>query len=400
MAEENSTDKARAYVFELMHCLAQQGGSDLYIMAGTPPAVKVGGKLKRIGEEKLMPAQTMALATSLMDQRLRDEFMESSECNFAVSVPNISRFRVNAYIQRGSASMVIRQISTNIPTLEELHMPLVLKNLVMAKRGLVVLVGATGQGKSTTMAALVEHRNENAEGHIITIEDPLEFIHTHKNSLVSQREVGTDTESAAVALRNAMRQAPDVISVGEVHDRETVESALEVAETGHLCICTLHANNTQQAMERLASFFPPEERRQLMYALSLNLRAMVSQRLVRKKDNTGRVPAVEVLMNTPRMADLMAQSDSAGIKNLMANSRDLGMQTFDQSLFDLAEAGLIEEEEAVRNADSPRSVQVGVNTDTGKAGLGEENKGDSIRLQSLAETPVGRYDSVGQVIRR
>jgi len=397
MAEENSTDKARAYVFELMHCLSRQGGSDLYVTAGSPPVVRIGDELKRVGEEKLMPPQTMALATSLMDQRLRDEFMESSECNFAVSVPNVSRFRVNAYIQRGSASMVIRQISTNIPSLEELRMPPVLKDLVLAKRGLVMLVGATGQGKSTTLAALVDHRNETTEGHIITIEDPVEFIHTHKRGLVSQREVGTDTESFSVALRNALRQAPDVILIGEIRDRETMERALEISETGHLCLCTLHANNTNQAMERVASFFPTEDRNKLMYELSLNLRAVVSQRLIRKQDGTGRVPAVEVLMNTPLMTELIAKGDLIAVKGLVTKSRELGMQTFDQSLFELFEAGLIEQEEAVRNADSPNDVRLRLKLDKAD---GDSFKNDNIHLQHVEDAPTGKYDSVGQVIRR
>lgn len=398
MAEENSTDKARAYVFELMHCLSRKGGSDLYVTAGSPPVVRVGEELNRIGEEKLMPPQTMALATSLMDQRLRDEFMETSECNFAVSVPNVSRFRVNAYIQRGSASMVIRQISTNIPSLEELRMPPILKDVVMAKRGLVMLVGATGQGKSTTMAALVDHRNSNADGHIITIEDPVEFIHSHKRCLVSQREVGTDTESFAIALRNALRQAPDVILIGEIRDRETMERALEIAETGHLCLCTLHANNTNQAMERVASFFPSEDRSQLMYELSLNLRAVVSQRLVRKNGIAGRVPAVEVLMNTPLMTELIAKGDLMGVKSLMAKSRELGMQTFDQSLFDLTSAGLIDKDEAIRNADSPNDLRLRFKLD----GSDEEGLGDtgSISLQNVEDAPTGRHDHAGQVIRR
>lgn len=398
MAEENSTDKARAYVFELMHCLSRKGGSDLYVTAGSPPVVRVGEELNRIGEEKLMPPQTMALATSLMDQRLRDEFMETSECNFAVSVPNVSRFRVNAYIQRGSASMVIRQISTNIPSLEELRMPPVLKDLVMAKRGLVMLVGATGQGKSTTMAALVDHRNSNADGHIITIEDPVEFIHSHKRCLVSQREVGTDTESFAIALRNALRQAPDVILIGEIRDRETMERALEIAETGHLCLCTLHANNTNQAMERVASFFPSEDRSQLMYELSLNLRAVVSQRLVRKNGVVGRVPAVEVLMNTPLMTELIAKGDLMGVKSLMAKSRELGMQTFDQSLYDLSAAGLIDKDEAIRNADSPNDLRLRFKLgNADKEGLSDTG---NISLQNVEDSPTGRHDHAGQVIRR
>lgn len=398
MAEENSTDKARAYVFELMHCLARQGGSDLYITAGSPPVVRVGDELKRVGEEKLMPPQTMALATSLMDQRLRDEFMESSECNFAVSVPNVSRFRVNAYIQRGSASLVIRQISTNIPSLDQLQMPPILNDLVLAKRGLVMLVGATGQGKSTTMAALVDHRNENVDGHIITIEDPVEFIHTHKRSLVSQREVGTDTESFAIALKNSLRQAPDVILIGEIRDRETMERALEIAETGHLCLCTLHANNTNQAMERVASFFPAEHRPKLMYELSLNLRAVVSQRLIRREDGTGRVPAVEVLLNTPLMTELIAKGDLMGVKSLMAKSRELGMQTFDQSLFDLSKAGLVEPEEAIRNADSANDLRLKFKLDQADQGSLEDD--GKIQLEEVDDPEQGSPNAFGRMIGR
>ncbi len=397
MAEENSTSKARAYVFELMHCLARQGGSDLYVTAGSPPVIRIGEELKRIGDEKLMPPQTMALATSLMDQRLRDEFMESSECNFALSVPNVSRFRVNAYIQRGSASMVIRQISTNIPTLDQLNMPAVLKDLVMAKRGLIMVVGATGQGKSTTLAALVDHRNENASGHIITIEDPIEFVHTHKQGLVSQREIGTDTESFGIALRNALRQAPDLILIGEIRDRESMERALEIAETGHLCLCTLHANNTNQAMERVASFFPPEGREKLMYELSLNLRAVLSQRLIRKEDDTGRLPAIEVLMNTPLMAELISRGDLMAVKSLMAKSRELGMQTFDQSLIDLASAGVIDKLEAVRNADSPNDVRL--HFKLGDLDVDSFND-DTMKLQNVEDAPTAEKDTVGRMIRR
>ncbi len=397
MAEENSTDKARAYVFELMHCLARQGGSDLYITAGSPPVLRVGEDLKRIGEDKLMPPQTMALAISLMDQRLRDEFMEYSECNFAVSVPNVSRFRINAYIQRGSASLVIRQISTNIPTLEQLNMPPVLNDLVLAKRGLVMLVGATGQGKSTTMAALIDYRNEHTDGHIITIEDPVEFIHTHKRSLISQREVGTDTDSFAIALKNSLRQAPDVILIGEIRDRETMERALEIAETGHLCLCTLHANNTNQAMERVASFFPADYRHQLMYELSLNLRAVVSQRLIRREDGKGRVPAVEILMNTPLMTELIAKGDLVGVKSLMAKSRELGMQTFDQSLFDLAKEGWIDQEESVRNADSANELRLKFKLDQADMESLDDGK---IQLEDVDEPEPGSPNATGRLIKR
>lgn len=399
MAEENSIDKAKDYVFQLMYCLARNGGSDLFIMAGSPPMLRIGEDFKPIGEDKLTPAQTMALSTSLMDQRLRDQFMEVNECNFAVSVPDVSRFRVNAYIQRGSASMVVRQIATNIPSLEELRMPLGLKEVVENKRGLVILVGATGQGKSTTLAAMIDHRNQTMDGHIITIEDPVEFVHSHKRSLVSQREVGTDTESFQVAVKNALRQAPDVVLIGEIRDRETMERALEIAETGHLCLCTLHANNTNQAMERVATFFPPDARERLMYELSMNLRAVISQRLIRRSDVHGRTPAVEVLLNTPLMTELIAKGDLVGMKTLIGKSRELGMQTFDQSLFELSESGLVEREEAIRNADSPNDLRLRFKLEGAQHSAIDS---DSISLQNIEDAPTDKqkYDHLGQAVHR
>lgn len=368
MNDVSATEKARKYAFELMHMLARHNGSDLYVSAGAPPMIRINGELRPVSEEKLMPPQTLALVTSLMDQRLRDEFMETNEANFAVSVPDVSRFRINAFVQRGSVSMVVRQIATRIPLLEELGMPAVLKETVMAKRGLVFLVGATGQGKSTTLASLIDHRNRTSSGHIVTIEDPVEYIHAHKKSIVSQREVGMDTDNFHVALKNALRQAPDVILIGEVRDREAMERAMEIAETGHLALCTLHANSTNHALERVASFFPKEDRQRLLYELSLTVRAIVSQRLIRKVDGDSRVPAVEIMMNTPLMTELIAKGDQAAIKALMGKSRELGMQTFDQSLFDLIQNGDITEEEGLRNSDSANDLRIRLKlADTGDA---------------------------------
>ncbi|MEM7377106.1 MAG: PilT/PilU family type 4a pilus ATPase [Pseudomonadota bacterium] len=383
MTDVSATEKARKYAFELMHLLANHNASDLYIAAGAPPMMRINGELRPVSEEKLMPPQTLAIVTSLMDQRLRDEFVETNEANFAVSVPDVSRFRINAYVQRGSVSMVVRQIATRIPPLEELGMPGVLRETVMAKRGLVFLVGATGQGKSTTLASLIDHRNRTSSGHIITIEDPVEYIHSHKKSIVSQREVGMDTDNFHIALKNALRQAPDVILIGEVRDREAMERAMEIAETGHLALCTLHANSTNHALERVASFFPKEDRHRLLYELSLTVRAIVSQRLIRKKDGHSRVPAVEIMLNTPLMTELIAKGDQAAIKSLMAKSRELGMQTFDQSLFDLISAGYITEDEGLRNSDSANDLRIRLkladsgDADTLSAGIELEDVDDT-----------------------
>lgn len=386
MADVTGLEKARNYAFELMHLLAKHKASDLYVAAGAPPMMRINGDLRPVSEEKLMPPQTLAIVTSLMDQRLRDEFLETNEANFAVSVPDVSRFRINAYVQRGSVSMVVRQIATRIPPLEELGMPSVLSETVMAKRGLVFLVGATGQGKSTTLASLIDHRNRTSAGHIITIEDPVEYIHMHQKSIVSQREVGVDTENYHTALKNALRQAPDVILIGEIRDREAMEHAMEIAETGHLALCTLHANSTNHALERVASFFPKEERHRVLYELSLTMRAIISQRLIRKKDGFSRVPAVEIMLNTPLMSDLIAKGDQAAIKSLMFKSRELGMQTFDQSLYELISEGLISEEEGLRNSDSANDLRVRLKlTESGDA----EKLSDGIELEDVDELATG-----------
>ncbi len=360
-------EKAIKFMHDLLRMLQSKGGSDLYIAAGAPPSMKIDGKISQVSSQKLSPAHTLDLTRSIMNEKQLSEFEQSNECNFAISLPGISRFRVNAYVQRGSVAMVIRVITSNIPRFEELKLPNVLQEIAMTKRGLVIFVGGTGSGKSTSLAAMVDYRNENSFGHIITIEDPIEYIHSHKNCIVSQREVGTDTEDWEVALKNTLRQAPDVILIGEVRERETMEHAIAFAETGHLCLCTLHANSTNQAMDRIINFFPEERRMQLLMDLSLNLKAVVSQRLIRSADSKGRRAAVEVLINTPLMADLMLKGEVHEMKGLMTKSREAGMQTFDQALFDLIEDGAITVEEGMRNADSVNDLRLRLKLEGGKA---------------------------------
>lgn len=351
-------DKAMKFMNDLLRMLHTKGGSDLYIAAGAPPSMKIDGKLTQVSSQKLSASHTMDLTRSIMNEKQLGEFEATNECNFAISLPGISRFRVNAYVQRGSVAMVIRIITADIPKFEDLNVPEVLKDISMTKRGLVILVGGTGSGKSTTLAAMVDYRNENSFGHIITIEDPIEFVHDHKNCVVSQREVGTDTEDWEIALKNTLRQAPDVILIGEVRDAETMEHAIAFAETGHLCLCTLHANSTNQAMDRIINFFPEERRQQLLMDLSLNMKAVISQRLLRTKDGSGRRAAVEILINSPLMSDLILKGEVHEMKELMKKSRELGMQTFDQALFDLIQSDDISMDEAMRNADSVNDLRL------------------------------------------
>lgn len=351
-------DKAMKFMNDLLKMLHSKGGSDMYISAGAPPSMKIDGKLTQVSSQKLSPSHTMDLTRSIMNEKQLGEFEASNECNFAISLPGISRFRVNAYVQRGSVAMVIRIITAQIPKFEDLNLPDVLRDISLTKRGLVIFVGGTGSGKSTSLAAMVDYRNENSFGHIITIEDPIEFVHNHKNCIISQREVGTDTEDWEVALKNTLRQAPDVILIGEVRDEETMDHAIAFAETGHLCLCTLHANSTNQAMDRIINFFPEERRNQLLMDLSLNMKAVVSQRLIRTKDNKGRRAAVEILINSPLMADLILKGEVHEMKELMKKSRELGMQTFDQALFDLIMQDQISVEEAMRNADSVNDLRL------------------------------------------
>ena len=351
-------DKAIRYMHDLLRMLVQKDGSDLFVTVGAPPSMKIDGKMTAVSNQPLSPQHTQTLVRSIMNDRQLGEFEASQEVNFAISLPGVSRFRVNAFTQRGSMGMVLRVIQSEIPKIEELTLPPTLQDIAMTKRGLVIFVGATGSGKSTSLAAMLGYRNENSYGHIITIEDPIEFVHQHKNCIVTQREVGVDTDSYDIALKNTLRQAPDVILIGEIRDRETMDYAIAFAETGHLCLSTLHANSTNQALDRIINFFPEERRPQLLMDLSLNLKSVVSQRLVPLKGGEGRVPAVEVMLNTPLMADLIFKGNVHEMKELMAKSNEYGMQTFDQALFNLYEEGYITYEDALRNADSINDLRL------------------------------------------
>ncbi|MFN4262752.1 MAG: PilT/PilU family type 4a pilus ATPase [Thioalkalivibrionaceae bacterium] len=360
-------EKAIKYMHDLMRVVVQRGGSDLFITVGVPPAAKIDGQVVHLTDQPLQQQHTQALVRAMMNDHQSAEFERSMEVNFAVSLPGVSRFRVNAFTQRGSVGMVLRIIQTNIPKFEDISMPPILEKITMEKRGLVIFVGATGSGKSTSLAAMIGYRNAKAQDHIVTIEDPIEFVHHHDRSIVTQREVGVDTADYEIALKNTLRQAPDVILIGEIRDRETMGYAVAFAETGHLCLSTLHANSTNQALDRIINFFPEDRRPQLLMDLSLNLKAIVSQRLVRREDDQGRVPAVEVLINTPLMADLVLKGAVGDMKDLMKRSREQGMQTFDQSLFDLYEDGLISFTEAIRNADSQNDLRLRIKLDSERA---------------------------------
>jgi twitching motility protein PilU len=351
-------DQALKFMHDLLRLMSQKNGSDLFITANFPPAIKIDGKVTPVSNQVLTPQHTAELARSIMNDRQAADFESSHECNFAISPSGIGRFRVNALMQQGRVAVVCRTINMSIPTLDELGLPTVLKDIAMTKRGLVIFVGGTGTGKTTSLAALVDHRNKNSFGHIITVEDPIEFVHDHKNCIVTQREVGVDTDSWEAALKNTLRQAPDVILMGEIRDRDTMDYAVAFAETGHLCLATLHANSTNQAIDRIINFFPEERRHQLLMDLSLNLRGMVSQRLLPKKDGKGRVAAIEIMLNSPLISDLIFKGEVHEIKEIMKKSRELGMQTFDQALFDLYEAGRITYEDALRNADSINDLRL------------------------------------------
>jgi len=351
-------DQAVKFIHELLRGLMARKASDLFITAGFPPAFKVDGKMTPVSNQSLTPQHTQELARSLMNDKQAHEFEASKECNFAINPPGIGRFRVNAFVQQQRVGIVLRTITTTIPKFEELGLPPVLKDVAMTKRGLVIFVGGTGSGKSTSLAAMIGYRNENSYGHIITIEDPIEYVHDHKNCLITQREVGVDTDSWEAALKNTLRQAPDVILIGEVRERETMEHAIAFAETGHLCMGTLHANSANQALDRIINFFPEERRAQLLMDLSLNLKALVSQRLIPLKDTKGRAAAIEILLNSPLISDLIFKGEVHEIKEIMKKSRELGMQTFDQALFELYETGKISYEDAMRNADSMNELRL------------------------------------------
>ncbi|MFA6120386.1 MAG: PilT/PilU family type 4a pilus ATPase [Sideroxydans sp.] len=351
-------DQATELVHNLLRGMISQKASDLFVTANFPPAFKIDGKMTPVSNQMLTAQHTQELARSIMNDRQAAEFESTHECNFAISPSGIGRFRVNVFMQQQRVGMVLRTITTKIPNFEELGLPPILKDVVMTKRGLVILVGGTGSGKSTTMAAMLGHRNQNSYGHIITIEDPVEYVHEHAKSIITHREVGVDTDNWHSALKNTLRQAPDVILIGEIRDRETMEYAVAFAETGHLCLATLHANSANQALDRIINFFPEERREQLLMDLSLNIKALVSQRLIPKRDGKGRSAAIEILLNSPLIADLIFKGDVHEIKTVMSKSRELGMQTFDQALFDLHEAGMISYEEALKNADSVNDLRL------------------------------------------
>jgi len=360
-------EQATKFMYDLLRLLLQKKGSDLFITVGFPPAFKVDGKMTPVSNQALTAQHTADLARAIMNDKQAAEFEATKECNFAVAPAGIGRFRVNAFVQQGNIGIVLRVITTTIPKIEDLGIPPVLKDVIMTKRGLAIMVGGTGSGKSTTLAAMIGYRNENSYGHIITIEDPIEYTHPHKNSLITQREVGVDTNSWEMALKNTLRQAPDVILIGEIRERETMEHAIAFAETGHLCLGTLHANSANQALDRIINFFPEERRQQLLMDLSLNLRALVSQRLIPLKEGKGRAAAVEVLLNSPLIADLIFKGEVHEIKEIMKKSRELGMQTFDQALFDLYEAGKISYEDALRNADSVNDLRLAIKLNSKEA---------------------------------
>jgi twitching motility protein PilU len=360
-------DQASKFVNDLLRLMISRNGSDLFLTADFPPAIKVDGKVTKVSPQPLTGQHTMALARAVMNDKQAAEFEKTKECNFAISPQGIGRFRCNAFVQMGHIGLVFRVIPQTLPTVDQLGLPKVLKDIAMTKRGLVIMVGATGSGKSTSLAAMVDWRNEHSHGHIITIEDPVEFVHPHKNCIITQREVGIDTDGWEQALKNTLRQAPDVILMGEIRDRETMEHAVAFAETGHLCMATLHANSSNQALDRIINFFPEERRAQLLMDLSLNLKGIVSQRLLPREEGKGRIAAVEIMLNTPLVSDMIFKGEVGELKELMKRSRELGMQTFDQALFDLYEGRHVSYEDALRNADSVNDLRLQIKLNSSRA---------------------------------
>jgi len=360
-------DQASKFVNDLLRLMISRNGSDLFLTADFPPAIKVDGRVTKVSPQPLTGQHTMALARAVMNDKQAAEFEKTKECNFAISPQGIGRFRCNAFVQMGHIGLVFRVIPQALPTVDQLGLPKVLKDVAMTKRGLVIMVGATGSGKSTSLAAMVDWRNEHSHGHIITIEDPVEFVHPHKNCIITQREVGIDTDGWEHALKNTLRQAPDVILMGEIRDRETMEHAVAFAETGHLCMATLHANSSNQALDRIINFFPEERRAQLLMDLSLNLKSIISQRLLPREEGKGRVAAVEIMLNTPLVSDMIFKGEVGELKELMKRSRELGMQTFDQALFDLYEQRHVSYEDALRNADSVNDLRLQIKLNSARA---------------------------------
>ncbi|MBB4844709.1 twitching motility protein PilU [Paucibacter oligotrophus] len=368
-------DQATKFINDLLRLMVSRKGSDLFLTAEFPPAIKVDGKVTKVSPQPLSGQHTLQLARAIMNDKQAAEFERHKECNFAISPQGVGRFRVNAYLQQGCVGLVLRTIPATLPSIASLELPPILREVVQFKRGLIIVVGATGSGKSTSLAAMIDERNETTFGHIITIEDPVEFVHPHKNCIVSQREVGIDTDNWEIALKNSLRQAPDVILMGELRDRETMEHAVAFAETGHLCMATLHANSANQALDRIINFFPEERRTQLLMDLSLNLRALVSQRLLPRREGKGRVAAVEILLNTPLISDLIFKGEVGEIKEIMKRSREQGMQTFDQALFDLYEMGKVTYEDALRNADSVNDLRLQIKLNSERARAGDLSSG-------------------------
>ncbi len=375
-------EQATKFMSDLLQLMLNKKASDLFITVGFPPAMKIDGKMTPVSQQSLTALHTEALAKAIMNEKQMAEFESTREANFAINPAGIGRFRVNAFVQQQKVGIVLRTITTKIPEFDDLGLPQVLKEVVMSKRGLVIFVGGTGSGKSTSMAALIGHRNKNSHGHIITIEDPVEFVHEHIHCVITQREVGVDTESWEAALKNTLRQAPDVILIGEIRDRETMEHAIAFAETGHLCMGTLHANSANQALDRIINFFPEERRAQLLMDLSLNLRSLVAQRLIPDKSGKGRVAAIEVLLNSPLIAELIFKGNVHEIKEIMKKSREMGMQTFDAALFELYEAGKISYEDALRNADSMNELHLQIKIDSAEA----QNRDFSSNFEHLTIT--------------
>ncbi|HET6586345.1 MAG TPA: PilT/PilU family type 4a pilus ATPase [Oleiagrimonas sp.] len=371
-------------MLQLLKVMHQAGGSDLFISADFPASIKLQGQMRPLSKQKLTGELTKKLALSLMNEKQRLEFEGEFECNFAIALPGVCRFRVNVFMQQQQVGMVIRTIASEIPTLDKLDLPQVLKEVIMTKRGLVLVVGGTGSGKSTTLAAMIDHRNSHSAGHIITVEDPVEYVHKNKNCLITHREVGVDTQSWHNALKNTLRQAPDVILIGEIRDTETMEHAIAFAETGHLCLGTLHANNANQALDRIINFFPEERRNQLLMDLSSNLRGIISQRLVRTEDGKGRKAAIEIMLNTPTIGEAIHKGQFHQLKEAMTKSRELGMQTFDQALFDLYVAGHIGYDEAIRNADSANELRLQIKL---KAKRTEPDASDGMTLELHEKEP-------------
>ena len=370
-------EQAKGYIIKLLTAMSQSGGSDLFVSKDFPPAMKLQGTMQPLTNQKLTGEVARELAYALMNSRQREEFAKDLECNFAISVPGVSRFRVNVFVQQQHVGMVVRTIANEIPNFAKLGLPDSLKEIVMTKRGLVLVVGATGSGKSTSLAAMIDHRNRSSAGHIVTVEDPVEFVHQSQQSLITHREVGIDTHSWHNALKNTLRQAPDVILIGEIRDTETMEHAIAFAETGHLCLGTLHSNSANQTIDRIINFFPEERRKQLLMDLSGNLRAIVSQRLIKTADGKGRRAAIEILINTPTIADKLLKGEFHEIKSIMTKSRELGMMTFDAALFDLYNEGAISYDEAIRNADSANELRLNIK-------LNSTRKGPDLSLQSAA----------------